>query len=122
MNPSSFPYQQTLNSLSRAIQAGGLGRSAMAQLEAMGAAPPLNATVFALDTIKGEFQLSTMSLTGFYEERALKQGKVVKSTQEWYSRQGYEVFDEVLGGYHWKNPASGEMVPLPIMFMKKTIV
>lgn len=106
----------------RAIQASGLGRSAMAQMEALGTAAPLNATHFALDTVAKELQMTEESLRVLYDDRGHTRPAVVRSNEEWYIHQGYDLFEREEEGYPWKNPVTGEVKPIPIIYMKKKLL
>lgn len=78
--------------------------------------------MFALDTVLGEFQLSKESMDSMYSDRGKQRPVVIRSNEEWYRRQGYEVFKEIPAGYEWKNPVTGKVIPVPIIYMKKTLV
>lgn len=104
----------------RAVQASGLGRSAMAQAEAIGAAAPLNSTVVALNTITKEFQAREDYLSMIYDDRGLQ--RPGRSNEAWYQGQGYEIFEEHVVTSAWENPRTGEKMPLPLKYLKKALV
>lgn len=58
--------------ISWAAQAGGLGRSAMDQVEALATRDPVNAKVMVLDTMKKEFQASDEWKKTFYTDMGLE--------------------------------------------------
>ena len=106
----------------RSLQALGLGRSAMAQVEHFAALPPLNGTIIALDTIDGDLQLREESLHAFYDLRGLERPKVLRSNESWYLSQGYSQIARVGNGTTWTNPVNGEMSSIPIFYMTKPLV
>lgn len=79
--------------LQRVLQAGGIGRSAMIQTERIAASPPFNATVVALDTMRKEFETSESHLKQIFDDKGLQRPREVRSTEEWYIRQGYTVME-----------------------------
>ena len=106
----------------RALQASGLGRSAVVQTEHMATLPPLNRTTIALDTIEEGFYLQEETLRALYEDRGHERPEVVRSVEGWYRRQGYEMVEKEEGGYNWKKPTDGEIVPVTVVYMKKSLV
>lgn len=115
--------QLTRAALFRILQAGGFGRGAMAEIERLSQLPPHNATAMILDTMQKEFQLSETFMRLTYDVKGLERPENPRTNQEWYARQGYEVVpldeDEV---YSWKEPISGEVADIPIVYLKKTLV
>ncbi|KAG5915742.1 hypothetical protein E4U53_004423 [Claviceps sorghi] len=105
---------------SLALQSCGLGRSAMDLLEQAASSPPFNCAFIALDTVRSECQKSEM-LRGFYEDRGLSRSGVVRTNEEWYLRQGYEIMGAEAEPYEWTNPATGRVVKLPCAFFKKDL-
>lgn len=108
--------------VSWSLQALGLGRSAMAQVEHLAALPPLNGTIIALDTIEGDLQLREESLHAFYDLRGLERPKVLRSNESWYLNQGYSQIARVGNGTTWTNPVNGEMSSISIVYMTKPLV
>ncbi|KAF3767624.1 hypothetical protein M406DRAFT_233774, partial [Cryphonectria parasitica EP155] len=76
--------------VSHTLQAGGFGREVMHLAETIAAQPPLNGRWVVLDTMSREQQLSSTFVKRIY----LAQGKPAPTVaiQDWYERQGYEVF------------------------------
>ncbi|CAM1511573.1 Fc.00g090860.m01.CDS01 [Cosmosporella sp. VM-42] len=108
--------------VSWALQASGLGRSAMVQMEHLATLPPLNRTTIALDTIAEEFYMKEESLRALYEDRGHERPEVVRSAEGWYKRQGYEIMEREEGGYNWKKPTDGEIIPITVVYMRKSLV
>ncbi|KAF7561705.1 hypothetical protein G7046_g2435 [Stylonectria norvegica] len=108
--------------VSWALQASGLGRSAMTQIERLAASPPLSKTSITLDTIDGEFQLRETTMKALYEDRGRARPAVMRTTEEWYVRQGYEVVRREAKGFEWVNPVTGEVVPVPEVYLSKSLV
>lgn len=106
----------------RSLQAFGLGRSAMAQVEHLAALPPLNGTIIALDTVAGDLQLREESLHAFYDLRGLERPKMLRSNESWYMRQGYSQMARIDNGTTWTNPVNGEVSSIPIVFLTKPLV
>lgn len=105
------------------MQSGGLGRSAMHQIEHLATCPPLNATTMALDTTTKEFQNTPEYLA--YHCRLLGykiEAKDFRSNEEWYVRQGYEVISRSKSGYTWADPRTGAVEVIPCVYLKKDIV
>jgi hypothetical protein len=62
-------------------------------------------------------------LRTLYEDRGYERPKVIRSNEEWYARQGYEVMPiEEQEYYVWTVPHTGEKRPLPTVFLKKCLV
>ena len=93
----------------------------MAELERIAAAPPFNSTILALDTVTGAFQLREESIAGFYDARGAPRPPEIRTSEDWYSRQGYHIIAHGAPMYDWKNPATGELVPVPCIFMTKAV-
>ncbi|KAG5913487.1 hypothetical protein E4U42_001117 [Claviceps africana] len=106
--------------VSWALQSCGLGRNAMDQLERAASSPPFNCAFIALDTVRSEFQKSEM-LRGLYDDRGLPRPDVVRTNEEWYLRQGYEIMEAEVEPYEWTSPATGRVVKLPCAFFKKDL-
>ena len=107
----------------RALQAGGLGRSAMSQTEAIAAAPPHSCTVAALDTMAEEYQLSEEHIRDVFDGRGVARPAKMRTNQEWYRRQGYELMPtEVPDVFLLRDEATGEVKRrIPIIWMKKEL-
>lgn len=104
----------------RAVQRGGVGRGAMAAAELAASSPPLNASVVALDTLRGEVQKSETFLKKAYDNRGMDRPIGYRSNQEWYAGQGYEVMDGP--GYStYVDPMTGEVETVPIVYMRKDL-
>ncbi|PNY28041.1 Uncharacterized protein TCAP_02036 [Tolypocladium capitatum] len=108
--------------ISWAVQASGLGRSVMAQLERVAAAPPFHATFVALDTIPPAFQLREDVVAAFYDARGVPRPPEIRTNEEWYLRQGYAVVARGDAVYHWVNPVTGERLAVSLVFMAKAVV
>ncbi|KAK5998660.1 hypothetical protein PT974_01042 [Cladobotryum mycophilum] len=108
--------------ISWALQTGGVGHAAMAQIERLAASPPLNAAALALDTVTKEFQLHEENLKVWFEVTGIKRPDVVRSNEEWYVRQGYKVMGDIDLGTTWTHPAAGETASIPSIYLKKDIV
>ncbi|KAJ6447049.1 C6 finger domain-containing protein [Purpureocillium lavendulum] len=106
--------------ISWALQASGLGRSAMAAVERVIAGPPFGADCVALDTVPSEFQLREEQMAGFYDARGVPRPAVIRTNEEWYRRQGYEVVARNASMYDWVNPATGETTTVPCVFMRNS--
>ncbi|PKS08972.1 hypothetical protein jhhlp_003585 [Lomentospora prolificans] len=91
--------------ISFAMHDHGLGRDAMKWAEKMVAREPFNAKMAYLDTTDGEFQLLP---------------HVLKSNEDWYIRQGYQVVHRKAEGYPWITP-DGNAVWIPQVFLKKDL-
>lgn len=110
------------NRKGRALQSTGLGRKAMHQVERAAASPPFNCTAIALDTVTGVYQGSEESLRGFYEDRGIPRPKVIRTNQEWYQRQGYEIIAMKEAMYDWTHPGTGVVFHIPGVYLKKELV
>ncbi|GJC77902.1 hypothetical protein ColLi_00740 [Colletotrichum liriopes] len=119
--PENGVFWVTSLYISWAIQEGGVGRSAMRHLENLAVGNSFQARILALDTPSKEFQLSPEFIKTSYTDRGWKVPKVLRSTQEWYERQGYVVFHRDDEGYPWTHPTSGQVHKLPLVFMKKDV-
>ncbi|KAG5984804.1 hypothetical protein E4U55_003169 [Claviceps digitariae] len=106
---------------SLALQSSGLGRNAMDQLERAASSPPFNCTFLALDTIRADAQKSEELLRGLYDDRGLPRPEVVRTNEEWYLRQGYEIIGGEAEPYEWTVPATGRVLKLPCAFFKKDL-
>ncbi|CAH0048657.1 unnamed protein product [Clonostachys solani] len=107
--------------VSWALQAGGFGRSAMAQLERLAAAPPYNASVVALDTIRRDYHLSEEHLRWLYDRRGLERPKRHVSTQDWYTSQGYEQIPNSAVSFYENKDEDGSVQRLPVVFLSKKL-
>lgn len=105
--------------VSYALQAGGLGREVMDLAEGIAVRPPLGGRWVVLDTMTREQQLSS----AFVERVYLAQGKPAPKVaiQDWYERQGYEIFDKWAAGYQWVNPETGEREDIDYLFLRKRL-
>lgn len=104
----------------RAIQRSGIGRAAMAAAERTASSPPLNATVVALDTLRGEVQGSEAFLKKAYDGRGMARPVAYKPNQVWYSGLGYEV----ISGPEFSiyvDPNTGEVETVPVVYMRKCL-
>lgn len=75
----------------RAIHRGGVGKSAVAAAERAAASPPVNATVVALNTLRKDIQESEVFLKKAFDDRGMTRPKKIRTNQDWYVGQGYEV-------------------------------
>lgn len=111
--------------ISWALQTAGLGRSAMVLTELIAKSPPHNAELLALDTLKGSYQVSEKHLGHLYDDRGMERPAVIRSNEEWYLRQGWELV-EVDGKaeeiYQWLIPDTGEVRDIPVIYMNKSLV
>ncbi|KZF20552.1 hypothetical protein L228DRAFT_269856 [Xylona heveae TC161] len=140
--PSSTIWIMSLY-ISWALQGTGLGRSAMLETERLATLPPFNRSVVALDTVQSDFQLAGTDFgkmprsesqsesqpesqragdAGHVSQSTVAETKTKMTTEEWYRRQGYAVVGTETGGYHWTNPKTGEIIPVTIVFMMKSIL
>lgn len=94
----------------------------MARLERVAAAPPFRSTSMALDTAPRAFQLREESLAAFYDARGAPRPPEIRTNEDWYRRQGYGVVARSEAMYDWVNPATGETVAVPCVFMVKALV
>ncbi|KAH9903968.1 hypothetical protein F4778DRAFT_74258 [Xylariomycetidae sp. FL2044] len=102
--------------ISRALHRGGYGAGAMSKIEEVAAKEPINAKYFVLDTVARDMRLKAEEQKQFEESTAIQAADMSK--QEWYERQGYEVFRKEENGYGWPT-ASGSVIPLSLVFMRK---
>ena len=107
----------------RALQSGGFGRSAMSQTERLATQPPHSATLIVLDTMQRETQLSEDYQRFLYDTRGMERPEKPRSAQDWYERLGYDVIptdeDEP---YPWRNDVTGEVLDVPVVWLKKTLL
>lgn len=91
----------------------------MQRAEAIATQPPLNSQWIVLDTMTREQQMSST----FVQRMYLAQGRAAPTVaiQDWYERQGYQVFAVEKGGYKWVNPTTGEREDIDYLFMKKPL-
>lgn len=95
----------------------------MAQTERIAAQPPYNCTLVILDTAQRETQLSEGYLQALYDARGMERPEKLLSNEDWYLRLGYDVFHKDKSGiFAWTVPTTGEIFPIPIVWMKKEIV
>lgn len=92
----------------------------MAAAERTASLSPLNATVVALDTLRGEFQKSEEFLKKAYDDRGMARPVGYRSNQEWYSGQGYEVMDGPAYSTY-VDPTTKEAERVPIVYMRKDL-
>lgn len=127
--PLSYPVSSTIwvKSLyiSWALQTAGLGRSAMLLTEHIARSEPHNCTLLALDTMQGAYQVSEKHLKNLYDERGLVRPEKIRSNEEWYLRQGWELVE--VGGrvseiYRWTVHETGEVREVPVIYMTKSLV
>ncbi|KAH9232162.1 hypothetical protein K456DRAFT_1839867, partial [Colletotrichum gloeosporioides 23] len=104
--------------VSWALQSAGLGRSAMAQVEDIAKLPPFNHDKIALDTVQKYFQLSKNN----FGKPPSTPNKRTRTSEEWYTRQGYQATARVDRGYDWMDPETQEHVPVPMVYMIKKLV
>lgn len=105
----------------RVLQAYGLGRSAMTRAEQMARAPPLNASITVLDTVKKEVQLEEEFLKALFEDRGYERPKNLRPNEEWFKKQGYEVFREMESTYRWQSSGGGGAITVPMVYLKKSV-
>lgn len=91
----------------------------MQRAEAIAAQPPLNGKWIVLDTMSREQQMSS----AFVQTMYLAQGREAPAVaiQDWYERQGYQVFAMEKGGYKWQNPTTGEREDIDYLFLRKRL-
>ncbi|KAF3808135.1 hypothetical protein GCG54_00012716 [Colletotrichum gloeosporioides] len=104
--------------VSWALQSAGLGRSAMAQIEDLAKFPPFNHDTIALDTVQKDFQLSQNK----FGKTPHTPSKGIRTSEEWYTRQGYQAIARVDRGYIWMDPETQGHVPVPLVYMIKKLV
>ncbi|KAJ6780385.1 hypothetical protein PWT90_03529 [Aphanocladium album] len=123
--------------ISKAIQAGGLGRKAMGQVETMAAAPPFSSAALALDTTDPAWQLRMVSRDLYGTDEPPAGAPAIRTNQAWYLRQDYvdmalPAADEEekcarlegrdsLGYYGWTNPETDEFIKIPTVYMYKML-
>lgn len=97
----------------------------MVLTEHIARSPPHNSQLLALDTLKGSYQVSEKHLGHLYDERGMERPAVLRSNEEWYLRQGWELVD-VNGRadeiYKWQVPDTGEVREIPVIYMTKSLV
>ncbi|KAI1385247.1 uncharacterized protein F4822DRAFT_338635 [Hypoxylon trugodes] len=105
--------------VSWALQGTGLGRATMRAAESLALSPVFNAETTALDAIteKSQFDPGLLELHYF----AKGNPKPAVSNEAWYRKQGYEEFAYNPDSYSWLNTKTGEQVPLPSIFFKKSL-
>lgn len=125
----------TVGNGNRAIQAGGLGRKAMAQAEAMAAAAPFRSAALALDTTTQAFQRRMISKQLYGTDEPSADAPAIRTNQEWYRRQAYADMElpateaacaklegrESLAYYAWTDPETGKFHKIPTAYMYKMI-
>ncbi|KAK1843990.1 hypothetical protein CCHR01_13390 [Colletotrichum chrysophilum] len=104
--------------VSWALQSAGLGRSAMAQIEDLAKLPPFHHDMIALDMVQKNFQLSQNN----FWKAPNTPSKGTRTSEEWYTRQGYQAIARVDRGYDWMVPETQEHVPVPLVYMIKKLV
>ncbi|KAH8123508.1 hypothetical protein FP744_10004704 [Trichoderma asperellum] len=120
--PQSTVWVKSLY-ISRAMQSGGFGRSAMHQIEHVATLPPLGATTMALDTATKEYQTRPECLAFYAKTTGRKvEAKDFRSNEEWYVRQGYEAIARDDQAYTWVDPKTAVQEVIPCVFLKKDIV
>lgn len=105
----------------RALQSAGLGRSAMAQIEDLAKLPPFHHDMIALDTVQKGFQLSQNT----FGKNPNTPSKGTRTSEEWYTRQGYQAIARVDRAYDWMDPETPDYqdyVPVPLVYMIKKLV
>ncbi|KAK8144015.1 hypothetical protein G3M48_006427 [Beauveria asiatica] len=121
--------------ISKAIRSGSLGRKAMAQVEAMAAAPPFCSAALALDTSSSEWQRRTASQSLYGTDEPPAEAPAVQTNQAWYARQDYKDMAlpekeeacarmegrKSLGYYAETDPETGASVEIPTVYMYKMI-
>lgn len=112
--------------VSWALQAAGLGRSAMRLTENIARLLPHNAKLLALDTMQGAYQSSEKHLRHLYEDRGLERPKgELRTSQEWYARQGWglvKVDGRMSEIFPWVMEKTGEVREVPVIYMTKSLV
>ncbi|KAL1840203.1 hypothetical protein VTK73DRAFT_3820 [Phialemonium thermophilum] len=93
---------------------------------------PLRARVAVLDTMVERFQMDPRIAERIYSAQGnpipaladhpsftLSALRLQTPTERWYKKQGYVEFYTDKSGYLWTDPATGEKVPVAIVFLKK---
>ncbi|KAG5989875.1 hypothetical protein E4U43_004415 [Claviceps pusilla] len=80
---------------------------------------PFDCTFRALDIIRSDVQKSEASLRGLYVERGLPRPKVLRTNEEWFLRQGYEIIGAEAEPYEWTVPVTGRVMRLPCAFSQE---
>lgn len=88
----------------------------MAETEKLARLPPFNRDIIGLDTVQKYFQLGD---NNFNKTHYSSNGEEVRAIEEWYMRQGYEAVERVDRGYNWKDPLTGDVLPVPLVYMVK---
>ncbi|KJZ73689.1 hypothetical protein HIM_06807 [Hirsutella minnesotensis 3608] len=107
--------------VSRALQGLGIGRSAMLQVEGIAARPPFGSSFLALDTVR------ETDFDDIVEQDDSQAGvprpplPLVRSSQRWYLRQGYQVMGYEDDYYRYRDPDSGEWITASAVFMRKML-
>jgi hypothetical protein len=140
-------YWITTLYISWMLQKGGLGRAAVQNLEIIAQAPPYMARTLLVDVIPASWQLSPMMDRLLYEPTGVSRppvscipvaletrlavfaacgasgakpdGAAQISNEEWWSRQGFEIFSSRDQGLRWVT-REGPMW-LPLLFMRKPL-
>jgi hypothetical protein len=93
----------------------------MEVVEHIAQAPPFNASLAVLDIVQEGFQLHSDFITTIVDNCSHAQPKVLRSNEAWFERQGYEVFQRLETGYMWHNPKTGELISVPLVFLRKLL-
>ncbi|KAL2107153.1 hypothetical protein VUR80DRAFT_5654 [Thermomyces stellatus] len=107
--------------ISWALQRRGLGRSALTVLERTAASPPVNATVIALNTLQKDTQQSEVFLKKAFDDRGMARPAEVRTNQDWYMRQGYQVTPGPANG-KYIDTTTKEVETVPIVWLKKHLI
>ena len=92
----------------------------MAATERAAASPPVNATIVALNTLQKEIQGSEVFLKKAFDDRGMARPKEVRTNQDWYGRQGYEVIPGP-GTALYVDTTTKEVETVPIVWLKKEL-
>lgn len=81
----------------------------------------MNATIVALNTRQKEVQGSEEFLKKAFENRGITRPKEVRTNQDWYARQGYEVLPRPATALY-VDTTTKEVETVPFIRLKKVLV
>ncbi|KAG8166571.1 hypothetical protein KVR01_002260 [Diaporthe batatas] len=105
--------------ISWVLHSRGFGREAMGMVESIASLEPLSAKCIVLDTMPKDQQMKP----AFIEKVYTKQGipKPAVPVQDWYEKQGYEVFARDVAAYKWENATTGETEDFDYLYLRKKL-
>lgn len=106
--------------ISWGLQSRGFGREAMRVVERIASAGPLSAKWIVLDTMPKDQQTKSAFIKKVYTAQGKPNPAV--PTQDWYEKQGYEVFARDVAAYKWENAVTGETEDFDYLYLRKKLV